>query len=294
VEFYQLRTFITVAEEKNLTRAAKRMNTSQPAVSAHIKALEEELGLPLFNRSPRGMSITRHGLALKADAMRILEAGNRFLNHAKELKNDLSGDLTIGLNSDPDFLRTRDFFAWMRPKFPGIQFKITQSISGSILQEIKEETLDAGYFLGKNTVKELDCLHLETFNLMIVAPPGWKEKIRHAKWEDLARLPWIKNPPQCPFYGILNQRLQCLDLSPAFAVTADQEATIKSLVCGEVGLALLLEHDARKAEKKGQLIIWEEETFPIDLNFGFLKTRRQDPVMKAVIKGVGQVWDLPV
>ena len=293
MEFYQLRTFITVAEEKNLTRAAKRMNTSQPAVSAHIKALEEELGLPLFNRSPKGMELTRHGLALKADGLGILEAGNRFLNHAKELKKDLSGDLTIGLNSDPEFLRTRDFFAWMRPQFPGIQFKITQSISGSILQEIKAETLDAGYFLGKNTVKELDCLHLETFNLMIVAPPGWKEKIRHATWEDLARLPWIKNPPQCPFYGILNRRLQCLDLSPAFAVTADQEATIKSLVCGEVGLALLLEHDARRAEQKGELVIWEEETFPIDLNFGFLKTRRQDPVMKAVIEGVSRVWELP-
>jgi DNA-binding transcriptional LysR family regulator len=128
------------------------MNTSQPAVSAHIKALKKELGLPLFNRSPRGMGLTRHGLALKADGMRILEAGNRFLNHAKELKNDLSGDLTIGLNSDPEFLRTRDFLAWMNPKYPGIQFKITQSISGSILREIKAETLDAGYFLGKNTV----------------------------------------------------------------------------------------------------------------------------------------------
>ncbi len=294
MEFYQLRTFITVAEEKNLTRAAKRMNTSQPAVSAHIKALEEELGLPLFNRSPKGMEMTRHGIVLKEDGMRILEAGTRFLNHAKELKKDLSGDLTIGLNSDSEFLRTRDFFSWMHPKYPGIQFKITQSISGTILQKIKSETLDAGYFLGKNTVKEVEFLHLQTFNLRIVAPPGWKEEIRHAQWKDLARLPWIQNPPQCPFHDILRERLQLLGLNPPFAVTADQEATIKSLVCGEVGLALLMEHDARKAEKKGELAIWEGETFTIDLNFGFLKTRRQDPVMKAVIEGVSQVWDLPV
>ncbi|MBI9089412.1 MAG: LysR family transcriptional regulator [Desulfobacterium sp.] len=293
MEFYQLRTFITVAEEKNLTRAAKRMNTSQPAVSAHIKALEEEVGLPLFNRTPKGMEMTRHGLALREDGIRILEAGSHFLNHAKELKNNLSGDLTIGLNSDSDFLRTQGFFAWMHPQYPGIKFKITQSNSGSILQEIKSETLDAGYFLGKNTVKELDFLHLQTFNIVIVAPSAWREEICHAQWADLARLPWIQNPPLCPFHDVLSQRLQILGLEPPFAVTADQEATIKSLVCGEVGLALLLEHHARKAEKKGELAIWEGETFSIDLNFGFLKSRRQDPVMKAVIQGVSQVWDLP-
>ena len=61
MELYHLRTFVTVAEEGHLTRASERLFTSQPAVSAHIKALEEELGVTLFDRTPRGMQLTPAG-----------------------------------------------------------------------------------------------------------------------------------------------------------------------------------------------------------------------------------------
>jgi DNA-binding transcriptional LysR family regulator len=58
VELYQLKTFVPVAEEGNLTRAAEKLFISQPAISAQIKALEEELRVELFRRSARGMTLT--------------------------------------------------------------------------------------------------------------------------------------------------------------------------------------------------------------------------------------------
>jgi len=61
MELYQLKTFVTVAEEGHLTRAAERLFTSQPAISAHIKSLEEELGVTLFHRTPKGMQLTTEG-----------------------------------------------------------------------------------------------------------------------------------------------------------------------------------------------------------------------------------------
>jgi len=72
MELYHLKTFITVAEEGHLTRVAQRLNTSQPAVSAHIKGLEEELGLMLFVRTPKGMRLTREGEELRDQAVRAL------------------------------------------------------------------------------------------------------------------------------------------------------------------------------------------------------------------------------
>lgn len=57
MKLYHLETFITVAEEGHLTRVAQRPNTSQPAVSAQIKNLEDELGLSLFTRPPTGMHL---------------------------------------------------------------------------------------------------------------------------------------------------------------------------------------------------------------------------------------------
>ena len=58
MEIYQLRTLLAVAREGSITRAFERLFLSQPAISAHIKAMEDELGIALFERTPRGMSLT--------------------------------------------------------------------------------------------------------------------------------------------------------------------------------------------------------------------------------------------
>ena len=118
MELYQLRSFVTVAEEGHLTRAAKRLFLSQPAVSAHIKALEEELGLVLFTRTPQGMQLTQEGQALKRQAEQALAAIDDVSRQAQSLRTELSGVMTIGLHTDPAFLRIDQFFSIMSEHYP--------------------------------------------------------------------------------------------------------------------------------------------------------------------------------
>jgi DNA-binding transcriptional LysR family regulator len=66
MELYRLRTFLAVADEQNLTRAAERLHISQPSVSTHIKALEEGLGVTLFIRTPKGMILSQEGSLIKS------------------------------------------------------------------------------------------------------------------------------------------------------------------------------------------------------------------------------------
>ena len=72
MELYHPRTFVAMAEEGNLSRAAGKPHLSQPAVSAHVKALEEELGVSLFVRTARGMEPTASGRRLSVKAHEAL------------------------------------------------------------------------------------------------------------------------------------------------------------------------------------------------------------------------------
>ena len=96
MELYQLRSFVAVAEAGHLTRAAEKLHVSQPAVSAQIKALEDELDLALFERTPSGMVLTAAGERLLADAEKVLAAAQAMRTEAKALKGEVAGKVREG------------------------------------------------------------------------------------------------------------------------------------------------------------------------------------------------------
>ncbi len=79
----QIRYFVTVAEEGNVGRAAQRLYVAQPAVSRQIRALEDEIGTPLFSRTPRGMSLLPPGQVFLDHARAILAAVDHAANAAR-------------------------------------------------------------------------------------------------------------------------------------------------------------------------------------------------------------------
>ena len=85
MELEQLRVFVAVAQTRTFVEAAARLNKSQPAVTMTVKALEREMGVPLFEREGRGKRLTAAGARLAAKAAGILEG-------ARRLKEDVAGE----------------------------------------------------------------------------------------------------------------------------------------------------------------------------------------------------------
>ena len=120
MELYQLNTFVKIADEGSLTRAAERLFTSQPAISAQLKALEEELGVSLFDRTPRGMQLTAKGRLLYDQALQTLNAAAKLKADAQQLQQELVGELRIGVHTDFEFMRIGELHRALQTQHPRI------------------------------------------------------------------------------------------------------------------------------------------------------------------------------
>ncbi|MEF2231230.1 MAG: LysR family transcriptional regulator [Pseudodesulfovibrio sp.] len=291
MELYQLRTFAAVAEEGNLTRAAERIFASQPAVSAHVKALEEELGLPLFVRTPRGMQLTDAGRALKAKADSILRAAEDMLAQARGLRRELSGELTIALNTDPGFLRTAELISAMAETHPKVKIKLTQSHSATILKAVRDRKLDAGFSFFENPYAEVTGVRLRDVPVRVVAPIGWADEVRGKSIDQLALMPWILPDESCPFMRVVKGVFEDSGICPQNCVEADEEAVIGQLVAAGKGISVLKQSGADRLCAEGLAVICDAgPNLSLSISFVHPRNREQDPLIKALSEAVAAVW----
>jgi DNA-binding transcriptional LysR family regulator len=91
VELYQLRSLVAIAEAGQMTRAAEKLHISQPALSAQLRALEEEFEFSLFERTASGMVLTTGGKKILKSANKVLAAANALQNDARLIKGKVTG-----------------------------------------------------------------------------------------------------------------------------------------------------------------------------------------------------------
>ena len=292
MELYQLRTFLTVADEGHLTRAAERLCTSQPAVSAHVKALEEQLGIALFNRTPRGMKLTREGERLRPQAEQALASVSDLVFQARALKGELSGEVRLALHSDPGFLRLPDIHARVTSEYPELELHFLQGMSAGILSDVKHGILDGGFFFGNNPYPEVAGIQLREVRLRVVGPASWAERMKDAGWSEIAGLPWVFTTSSCPFRGVMEEMFEAHGVRPVGTAASDDESTLRSLVSAGVGLTLMREDEAERGTRNGAYAVWQEAAGAIPLCFAYQRRRANDPVIKALAGIVCGVWDV--
>ena len=139
-----LHYFSVVAEELNFTRAAQRLCMSQPPLSNQIKALEEELGTPLFLRGGRTLQLTEAGKVLYRRAAQLLDLAERTQEEVSSLAMGLSGTLCLGSVAGlAPFLAAR-WLSGFREEYPLVRFEIVNGSSDDIIDQILRGHIELG------------------------------------------------------------------------------------------------------------------------------------------------------
>ncbi len=290
MEIYQLKAFVTVAELGHLTKAAEKLHLSQPALSGQIKALEDELGVSLFTRSPAGMRLTRAGQRLLGEAHSLLSGTQQFKNIARGLQGELQGNTRVGTVSDPATLRLGEFLTHMVDDHPLLEIDLHQEVSGLALDKVRDGALDASFYFGDEPRAPLVGRRLRSMVYRVVAPAGWRARIEAADWDGIAAMPWIMTPEQSTHRHMLTALFRDKKRQPRRVAEADQEQVITSLVVSGVGLSLVREEVALRERDAGRLVIWDTARAETALWFAYPLERATDPVIAAMLGVLATLW----
>lgn len=248
MELRHLRYFVAVAEELHFGRAAERLNIAQPPLSQQIRALEEELGVRLFDRSNRRVRLTEAGATFLGRARRILDSAELAAGEARRAARGELGRIAVGIMSSAMLPTFPSILRRYRSEWPDVEITFDQFHSNEQLHAVGEGRIDLGFV----DIAMRDSIEVNGVDVRI--EPLWRETLmaalplehrlagrRSLALSELAEDPFVMMPrlPATGLYDRVIQFCQAAGFSPAVRQEASQLPAVVTLVAAGVGVALV-------------------------------------------------------
>ncbi len=286
MDINQLKSFVTVAAEGSITKASELLFLSQPAVSAQIKALEDELGLQLFNRTAKGMSLSAQGSALLAKAEQLLQLQKELLLDAKGLKADLHGCVRLGSNRGSSAKLLGQLLNQLSTLYPRLDISMHYGSSKEIQDAITQGKIDAGFYTSIKPDQALHTIEVASYAIYIAAPPLWQLRTTPPDWQQLAQLPWVLPGPDTCCGRAAAGLFASHAFYPEKVIKVDQEQMSRALITEAVGIGLLHEDNALDAQIKGEVQLLGQTDQQAKLWFSCRPDKMQQPPLQAVMAAI--------
>ncbi len=241
MNFRQLECFVAVVDEGTFTRAARRVGISQPSLSQHIRALEADIDGPVFNRLPRGVSLTPAGRTLLPEARVAVRAFERGLRGARSTLAVEGGELEIAtVLSMAVGLLPRHIGAW-HELYPSVSIRLHEFRHRSLLEDAVEQGV-ADFALGPVPVRRwegpLEAVGWEEF--VLVVPPRDALAARSSvRLDELADREWVLYHPDHGLAGIVAELCRTAGFEPRGSVRTSQAEGAVRLAAAGLGIALV-------------------------------------------------------
>lgn len=260
MEFRQLEAFVSVVKYRSFTKAAEKNFVSQPTISSHIRALEEELQEQLLVRSTRTVQPTPRGQELYEYALDILKIRSRMMENVRQHRDQI---IHIGASTIPSAYVLPEILLQYRKGKPDVRFFIYQNDSQGILSKLRDGVCDLGVIGMQPDEEEFVCSRLCKDHMVIVTPYndyflGLKEQAE-SPIRELLRCPIILREEGSGSQRIAESFLDGIgveeeDLDVVLRIN-DQQA-VKNLVAGGFAISIMSRRAVGTAQQDGQLLVF--------------------------------------
>jgi DNA-binding transcriptional LysR family regulator len=192
MDIRKIEAFSKVYENRSFSKAGKALYLSQPTISAHVAALEQELEVQLFDRIGRTVVPTKAGDVLYRHATRIFEASELAISEIRKLQDRITGHLDIGGSTIPANYILPPLLARFWQEYPEVVMDLRVGDSEEIVSQVRDNALMLGVVGGRYDAAELHFEPVVGDSLVLVMTPEIRARYIHLGTEELLRsIPWV-------------------------------------------------------------------------------------------------------
>lgn len=243
MELRQMRSFMAVAEERNFTRAAARLNMAQSPLSQQIRRLEREIGVQLFNRTTRAVSLTYAGEVLYERSARVLALAGDAVEASRKAAYGHLGQLSVGFTGAAAHDLLPPLVRIYAAEYPDVTLDVRGDLTTPAqVEQLLEGRLDVGVVRGPVAVQGLtvETIRAEPVGVMLHdSNPRARDSqidLRDLRDEWFISLP--SNPP-ATMYAVMLNACQSAGFVPKIRQTVSDTTALVALVASDMGVAMV-------------------------------------------------------
>ena len=164
MELRVLRYFLAVAREENITAAADSLHITQPTLSKQLMDLESELGVRLFERGKRKITLTEEGVFLRQRAQEIIDLSDKTIEAFEVAQTTVAGDIYVGCGETQGMREVIHAVKNVNTQYPRIRFHFFSGNDEDVSEKLDKGLIDFGLFVGKTNLDRYDHLRLRKFD----------------------------------------------------------------------------------------------------------------------------------
>lgn len=276
VKLEWLRSFIAVADLGGFSKAARHLHVSQPAVSTHVKELEQNLGTELFEKLGGRVRLSRSGEAAVSEARAVLEGVRRFRDAALESESTVRGVLTVGASTTPGNYVLPPLLGEFKRRYPEVRTTLVISNSSRILGRVSANEVDVGAVGIEPPPRDFVASHLCDDEIVLFAPkkhPLARSR-RQISPSDLSKELFILRESDSATRRLGDAWFAKYKFHPAIMELGCPE-TVKRAVAAGLGLGILSRFAISQAAGENEFTALRVPGFPIRRPLYVIRLRRK-------------------